>query len=112
MAELRKVKAFDLVDSAADADATLSGSGEIWLKGFLSLNPRAGTLPENGQPVYDGYVSVELKDRNGETLWSYLATARAASKQPARELSKEVVRHLENLSRQHSESSRKNGNRR
>jgi hypothetical protein len=93
-AELRKLKAIQVVNSAAQADATLSGDGEIYLKGYYSLNPRAGVSPSNGEPIYGGSLSVELKDRNGETLWSYLATPRSGVRDAARELSKDVVKHL------------------
>jgi phosphate transport system substrate-binding protein len=93
-AELRRSEIFGLADSADQADATLTGRGDTWLKGYYSLNPRAGTSPANGQPVYGGYVSVELKDRAGVTVWSYLATPHASSKNIARELSKDVVKHL------------------
>ncbi len=92
--ELRKSDVFGVADSADQADATLTGHGDTWLKGYYSLNPRAGTSPSNGQPVYGGYVSVELKDRAGVTLWSYLATPHAGSKNIARDLSKDVVKHL------------------
>jgi hypothetical protein len=93
-AELRHSEVFDLVNSANQADATLSGHGDTWLKGYYSLNPRAGTSPTNGQPVYGGYLSVELKNRAGVTLWSYLATPHAGSKNIAHDLSKDVVKHL------------------
>jgi len=93
-AELRKTELFGIADSPTDADATLTGHGDTWLKGYYSLNPRAGTSPANGEAVYGGYVSVELKDRSGVTLWSYLATPHGGSKNIARELSKDVVRHL------------------
>jgi hypothetical protein len=93
-AELRKSDVFGVADSADQADATLTGHGDTWLKGYYSLNPRAGTSPSNGQPVYGGYVSVELKDRAGVTLWSYLATPHAGSKNIAHDLSKDVVKHL------------------
>lgn len=92
--ELKSSDIFMVVDSAQDADATLTGHGDTWLKGYYSLNPRAGTSPANGQPIYGGYVSVELKDRAGMTLWSYLATPRAGSNNIAHELSKDVVKHL------------------
>jgi hypothetical protein len=93
-AELRRLDIFAVADSAGDADAKLTGHGDTWLKGYYSLNPRAGTSPANGQPVYGGYLSVELKDRAGVTLWSYLATPRAGSKNIAHDLSKDVVKHL------------------
>jgi hypothetical protein len=92
--ELRRSGIFSLADSADRADATLAGRGDTWLKGYYSLNPRAGTSPANGQPVYGGYVSVELKDREGVTLWSYLATPHSGSKNIAHDLSKDVVKHL------------------
>jgi hypothetical protein len=92
--ELRRSEAFDLADSADQADATLTGRGATWLKGYYSLNPRAGTSPGNGQAVYGGYVSVELKDRAGVTLWSYLATPHSSSRNIAKDLSKDVVKHL------------------
>jgi hypothetical protein len=92
--ELRRSQMFGLADSADQADATLIGHGDTWLKGYYSLNPRAGTSPANGQPVYGGYVSVELKDRSGVTLWSYLATPHASSKNIAKDLSRDVAKHL------------------
>lgn len=92
--ELRKSKIFEVVDSAGQADATLTGHGDTWLKGYYSLNPRSGTSPANGQPIYGGYVSVELKDRAGVTLWSYLATPHTGSRNIAHDLSKDVVKHL------------------
>ena len=50
---LRALGSFRLVDNPADADAVLHGSGELWVKGYLSL---------------------DLQSRSGETLWSYLVT--------------------------------------
>jgi hypothetical protein len=93
---LRKSEIFGVTDSSDQADATLTGRGDTWLKGYYSLNPRAGTSPSNGQPVYGGYVSVELKNQAGVTLWSYLATPHAGSKDIAHDLSKDVVKHLVN----------------
>jgi hypothetical protein len=93
-AQLRHSDIFEVAASPDQADATLSGRGDTWLKGYYSLNPRAGTSPTNGQAVYGGYISVELKDRAGVTLWSYLATPRSGSKDIARDLSKDVVKHL------------------
>jgi hypothetical protein len=92
--ELRRSEIFGVADSADQADATLTGRGNTWLKGYYSLNPRAGTSPANGQPVYGGYISVELKDRAGVTLWSYLATPHAGSRNIAHDLSKDVIKHL------------------
>ena len=93
VAQLRKLKTVQVVDSPEQANAILVGDGEIYIKGFYSLNPRSGISPANGQPVYSGYLSVELKDSSGVTLWSYLANA-TYSKDAARDLSRDVVKHL------------------
>jgi len=94
IAELRRTKAFQLASSEAAADATLTGNCQIYLKGYFSLNPRSGTLPTHGEAIYGGYLSVELRDRRGETVWSYLAAARSGSRDAAHELSQDVVKHL------------------
>lgn len=93
VAQLRKVKNVEVVNSPNQANVILSGDGEIYIKGFFSLNPRSGVSPANGQPVYGGYLSVELKDASGATVWSYLANA-SDSKDAARDLSRDIVKHL------------------
>jgi hypothetical protein len=94
ISQLRKLHSISLVSSKSTADAVLSGDGEIWIKGYRSLNPRSGRLPSNGTPVYAGFLSVELKDVKGETLWSYLATPGNASEDIEKDLSKRIVKHL------------------
>jgi hypothetical protein len=83
-----------VVPSSADADAVLSASGDVYVKGYVSLNPRSGTGPHRGEPVMGGYLSVELKGKGNETLWSYLATPRFGSTQIERALSKQVTKEL------------------
>ena len=94
IAQLRKVKSLTIVPDRITADAVLSGDGEIWIKGYRSLNPRSGRLPSNGTPVYSGFLSVELRDVKGDTLWSYLVTARADSENVSKDLSKQIGKHL------------------
>ncbi len=96
ISELKKNKGFDVVSSPAGADAVLSGDAELYLREYYSLYVRAGTSPENGKPIFGGYVSVELKSSSGETLWSYLASAGAGSKDAPSHLSKDIVKHLVN----------------
>lgn len=76
------------------ADATLTGDGETWIKGYRSLNPRSGRSPANGTPVYGGFLSVELKDAKGDTLWSYLATPGSGSQDGSKDLAKRIAKHL------------------
>src|SRR5579863_1453788 len=94
IAELRKLGSLSIVASESDADAIVSGDGETWIKGYRSLNPRSGRLPSDGEPVYAGFLSVELRDAKGETLWSYLVTLGPASKNISRDLSKQIVKHF------------------
>jgi hypothetical protein len=94
IAQLRKVSAFSLVSNKAKADAILSGNGEVWVKGYVSLNPRSGRSPFNGTPVYTGFLSVEIKDPHGVTLWSYLATPGSESQDISKDFSKRIAKHL------------------
>jgi hypothetical protein len=94
ISELRKLPEISVVTDHASADATLSGDGEIWVRGYKSLNPRSGRLPSDGTPVYAGFLSVEIKDTHGETLWSYLVTPGAGSEDIQKELSKRIAKHL------------------
>jgi phosphate transport system substrate-binding protein len=92
--ELRKHSSLTIVSAAPEADAILGGGGEIWIKGYRSLNPRSGRLPSDGTPFYSGYLSVELRDRDGETLWSDLVTPKAASQDVSKDLSKRIAKDV------------------
>lgn len=93
--ELRKQGAFSLVRDEANADFILGGGGEIWIKGYRSFSPRSHMkMPSNGTPIYGGYLSVELKNRQGVTVWSYLATPGAASGDISKEISRRLAKHL------------------
>jgi len=93
--ELRRSKFTQLAPSPASADAAVTGTGEMWIKGYYSLNPRAGVVPRNGTPVYGGSLSIELVGKDKETLWSYLVTPRVSSTNVARDLCRELVRQLD-----------------
>ncbi len=69
---LEKSHRFRLVASPAGADATLEGSGEIWVRGFISTNIR--TPSSNAQAVYSGYLSLEILGSDRQPLWSWLVT--------------------------------------
>jgi phosphate transport system substrate-binding protein len=94
VAQLQKLKSISVVADQTNADVTLSGDGEIWIKGYRSLNPRSGRLPSNGTPVYAGFLSVELKNAQGDTAWSYLVTPGEASEDVPKDLSQRIVKHL------------------
>jgi hypothetical protein len=91
--ELRKTAGLQVAD-AGNADATIRGDCEIWVRGYVSLNPRAGSGPGRGTPIYGGFLSVELRDRQNGVLWSYLATPHAGTADAARDLSRQVARSL------------------
>jgi len=99
--ELRKLNSISLVSEEANADLILDGGGEVWVKGYRSFSPRSELkLPSNGTPIYGGFVSVELKNQQGVTLWSYLVTPEASSPDISKDLAKRVAKLLaEALSR-------------
>jgi phosphate transport system substrate-binding protein len=94
IAELRKLASVSLVPDESSADVILGGGGEIWVKGYQSLNPRSGRMPSNGKPLYAGYLSVELRDPKGDTLWSDLVTPGAGSPDVSKELAKRIAGHV------------------
>jgi hypothetical protein len=65
---LRKTHEIEIVANAGEADAILTGTGEIWLQGYISTNPKPS--PYNRQPVYGGYLSVELRGKDNVVFWS------------------------------------------
>ena len=96
IAELRKASSISLVSNESDADEILGGGGEIWVKGYRSLNPRSSTAPANGTPIYGGYLSVELRNTNGETIWSDLLTPSSGSEDVSKDLAKRIAKHVAN----------------
>lgn len=92
--ELRKQSSVSVVADESSADLILGGGGEVWVKGYRSLNPRSGRLPSDGTPVYDGYLSVELRDKKGETLWSYLVTPATGSGDVSKALARRIAKQL------------------
>jgi phosphate transport system substrate-binding protein len=93
--ELRKQGSFTLVPDKASADLILGGGGEIWVKGYRSFSPRSHMkTPANGTPIYSGYLSVELRNQKGVTVWSYLVTPGAASDDVSKDIAKRLVKHL------------------
>jgi hypothetical protein len=93
IAELRKQSSIFLVVDESSAEAILGGGGEIWIKGYRSLNPRSGRSPSNGSPIYGGYLSVELRNGQGETLWGDLVTPSAGAEDVSKDLAKRIAKH-------------------
>jgi len=92
---LAEHKEVTVSSTEASADRVLDGQGETYIKGYLSLNPRVRYINSDSRPVYKGFLSVELKDRNDDPLWSYLATPRRSGPQDVnRNLAGQVVEKL------------------
>jgi hypothetical protein len=68
---LNKSGRLQAVAAPRAADAVLRGASNIWVTGKISLNPRSNSVSVTN---YQGYLSVELAGKSGQTLWSYLAT--------------------------------------
>lgn len=93
-AELRKQSSVSVVETEPAADLVLGGGGEVWVKGYRSLNPRSGRSPSSANAVYAGYLSVELRNKKGETLWSDLVTPGSASEDVYKDLAKRIAKHV------------------
>ncbi|WP_263351235.1 phosphate ABC transporter substrate-binding protein PstS [Acidicapsa acidisoli] len=106
IAELRKLNSVSLAGDESSADVILGGGGEVWIKGYRSHNPQLGKVAPNGTPIYTGFLSIELRDRNGQTLWSYLATPPAASGDILKDLSTLIAKKLADALRQGDAPSR------
>jgi len=72
IARLRASHEVRVVEKDSDAELVVRGAGEIWLKGYVAINPHPTASVR--QPVYGGYLSLEVADRSGAVLWSYLVT--------------------------------------
>jgi phosphate ABC transporter phosphate-binding protein len=70
--QLSKSRRLEVVTSATEADAIIKGNGSIWVAGYVSNDPR---VPSNArQPIFHGFLSVEVVGKDNEPMWSYLVT--------------------------------------
>jgi hypothetical protein len=92
---LKKEHGITLVSDAASAEFVVSGEGETYVRGYVGTNPRVRYLNGDAKPIYGGYLSVEVKNRDRDTIWSYLATPRRlGSEDINRNLADQLVRKL------------------
>jgi len=92
---LEKDHRVTLVNDASSAEFVVSGEGETYIKGYVGTNPRVRYLNADARPVYGGFLSVEVKNRERETIWSYLVTPRRlGSEDINRNLTGQLVRKL------------------
>ncbi len=68
---LSKHPGLRMAASDAQADLTLRGNSSIWPTGSYSISAHSNSYRVTN---YEGYLSVELQDKAGQTLWSYLVT--------------------------------------
>ena len=87
--KLRQKTKWDIVSSAATADAVIKGSGSLWIAGYYSTAPHSTSMSR--QPAYHGFLSVEILGKDNEPLWSSLVTP---SKLAAGDISRDLADHL------------------
>jgi phosphate ABC transporter phosphate-binding protein len=93
---------FEVVGNESEADAILKFSSRIWAAGYVSLGVHPSSA--NRQPVYDGYLSVELQGKSGATLWSYLVTpSKFSVKRITTDLADQMVQKLTEAAEQESQ---------
>jgi phosphate ABC transporter phosphate-binding protein len=68
---LEKDHSIAVVADPTRADAILNTTSAIWVKSYISVNPRS---PGTRFPVYGGFLSAQLDTKDGDALWSYLVT--------------------------------------
>jgi phosphate transport system substrate-binding protein len=68
---LNRSQGMKVVDNSSAADLVLRGSSSVWPTGTISMSPHSKSASET---IYQGYLSVELADKSGRILWSYLVT--------------------------------------
>jgi phosphate ABC transporter phosphate-binding protein len=68
---LRKHPGMRLAASDTNADLMLHGMSSIWPTGSYAISPHSNSYRVTN---YAGYLSVELTDKGGQTVWSYLVT--------------------------------------
>lgn len=71
--KLKVSSAVEIVGQASEAQAILHGKATLWVTGHMSLSGRAKS---GEQTVYGGFATMELSGKDGQVLWSYLATPR------------------------------------
>ena len=92
---LKNHKGITIVANTNGADRILTGTNQTYVKGYLSRNPRVRYRNGDSRPVYGGYLSVELKDQQDETVWSYLVTpSRFGSEDIDKNLAGQIVNKL------------------
>jgi len=95
IAALEKSHKLKVASTPGQADAVLGGSGETWIRGYYSLNPRVRYVTSDAHAVYGGYLSVELKNSHEETLWSFLVTPRHFGPEPIdRNLAEQMAKKI------------------
>jgi len=90
---IRASSKLQVVASAEEADAIVKGTGRIWTTGYTSLSIHPSR--SNRDPVFDGYLSVEVQGKSGATLWSYLVTpSKFSVKRITTDLADQLVQKL------------------
>ncbi len=88
---LQKDHSIQIVDDPTQADAILQVRMEIWVRGYVSVNPRSAS----NYPVYGGFLSAQLLGKGGDLLWSYIVTpSRYASSGIHHDLADQITRKL------------------
>jgi hypothetical protein len=84
-----------VVSDPSSAELDVSGDGETYVTGYVGANPRVRYLNSDARPVFRGFLSVELKNRAHDTIWSYLVTPRRLGPDDInRNLAGQIVRRL------------------
>jgi phosphate transport system substrate-binding protein len=92
---LKRQTGIVLVPNRQDSNFAIEGFGETFIKGYLGRSRRVRYKNNDSRPVYGGYLSLELKDRNDETVWSDIVTPNPSrAGDIGRNLASDIVQEL------------------
>lgn len=86
--QLRRKGRLEIVATPKEADAIMRGNCNVWITGYFSTEARGA---KTGEPMYQGFLSVEVIGKGGEPLWSYLVTP---SELPVASITQDMADHM------------------
>lgn len=92
---LKKKRDIVIANDASNADWILGGFGETYVKGYIGRNHRVRYKNSDSRPIHGGYLSIELKDKSDDTVWSNLVTpSRRGAHDIGKDLAGQIIERL------------------
>ena len=86
--KLKSSGSVEIVEDSKKADAVIRGSATFWVTGHESSSTRSKATQH---ALYSGFAQMEVSGKDGQVLWSYLATRRAGWKKLTDDLADQLA---------------------